>query len=159
MTLPSPLTIPECVFTDSKRIIDTHAHYNLEPLYQQWPQLWAKAQELGVQHTVIASTTLESSRRAVEIAQADPNLWALVGVHPSEISENLAERVDQGAYLRELGALLDQEKVLGVGEIGLDYYWLKAEERAAQSVIHRTGSRAAGFSPPAWRVVSSAHPG
>jgi len=136
------LTLSDCVFTSSNQIIDTHAHYNLEPLYERWPELWAKAQSMGIQQTVVASINLATSQRAVEIVNQAEGLWALVGVHPSEVSENLAGQVDQSTYIEQLAQLLQDQKVLGIGEIGLDYYWLADEQRTQQAPIQQNWFRA-----------------
>jgi TatD DNase family protein len=126
----TPLSLAECVFTDSVHLIDTHTHYNLSPLFERWPELWAKAQAHGVEQTVIASVDVTSSQRAVKIAQQAPGLWALVGLHPGEIPPEAAPtEVASHAILQTLRQLLAEDTVLGVGEIGLDYYWLKPEER------------------------------
>lgn len=121
------LTVADCVFAEPTQLIDTHCHYNLEPFYPNWQPHWQKAQEHGVVKTVIASTSEETSRRAVEIAQTDERLFALVGVHPSEVTTT-ADTVN----LDWLAEWLDKPGVLGIGEIGLDYYWLKPEEKIAQ---------------------------
>ena len=115
------LQIADCVFTGAESIIDTHCHYNLEPFYPNWQPYWQKAQEHGVITSVIASTNQETSHRAVEISQQDEQLYALVGVHPSEAQAD--ENLD---WLKDL---LQHPKVVGVGEVGLDYYWLEAEEK------------------------------
>jgi len=125
------LTLADCVFADPTQIIDTHCHYNLAPFYPDWQPHLQKAQEHGVVKTVIASTNEETSRRAVEIAQTDERLFALVGVHPEEATPTSLEHLD---WLTEL---LEKSRVLGIGEIGLDYYWLKAEEKAEQMVAQQ----------------------
>jgi TatD DNase family protein len=131
------LSIADCIFTDPTKIIDTHCHYNLEPFYPDWQPHWQKAQANGVVRTVVASTSEETSRRAVGIAQADENLFALVGVHPSEVSTST-----DSENLGWLSELLVQPGVLGIGEIGLDYYWLKPEEKATQVQVQQKLFRA-----------------
>jgi len=96
-------------------IFDTHCHYNLDPLYQDWQKHWQKAQAHGVQKTIVVGTNLESSRRAIEITAQEPNLMAAIGIHPSE--KNLA---DQTRRLEELIS----EEVVAIGETGLDYFRL-----------------------------------
>ncbi len=121
------LTIAEAVFQDASNIIDTHCHYNLEPFYPNWQPYWQEALAHGVKKTIIASTNELTSQRAVEIAQSDDQLFALVGVHPSEVG-----RPDDVKDLSWISDLLSQPSVIGIGEIGLDYYWLKPEEKEYQ---------------------------
>lgn len=131
--MPQSLTIPDCVFNPDGPIIDTHAHYNLEPLDANWRQLWSKAQSLGIVKTVVPGTSLASSRRGVEIAAQADNLYALVGIHPSEASAN----ADLPSAMAELSTLLENDQVLGVGEVGLDYFRFKPEEKESQSQLQQ----------------------
>jgi TatD DNase family protein len=124
--------IAECVFTSSQKIIDTHVHYNMSPLFEDWQSHWQKAQERGVVQSVIAGSNLVDSQVAVEIANQAEGLWALVGVHPSEVDSE-----DVSPTLSRLSELLANKKVLGVGEIGLDYYWLRPEEREQQIPLQK----------------------
>lgn len=127
-------TISDCVFSiQNATIIDTHVHYNLNPLFSNWQTHWQKAQSKEVTASVVASIDLISSQKAVEIANQDDNLWALVGVHPSEVAKN--KSLDQ--VVTELSRLLDDPKVLGIGEIGLDYYWLSDSQLAKKSQVQQ----------------------
>ncbi len=113
-------------------IFDTHCHYNLSPLYEDWQKHWQKAQQHGVTKTIIPSANLETSRRAIEIAQTDKNLYAAIGVHPNEYNHFSA--ADLPTYIYEhaasLAMLQDRQRVVAIGETGLDYYRLKSEERS-----------------------------
>lgn len=121
-------------------IFDTHCHYNLEPLYsgkkshfrlkddsmlltKNWQDHWQKAQEHGVTQAIVVGTTIESSKVALEIAQQDENLYASVGIHPTEAEEI----TDVSDTLTQLETLLKGSKVVAIGEIGLDYFWLKTD--------------------------------
>lgn len=118
------LDINTAVFKDVDQIIDTHVHYNLDPFYQDWQTYWQQAQAKGVRQSVIPGVDIESSLRGVDIASQDPNLWALVGVHPSEAGKPKFKM----EHLQELAELVVQPTVLGIGEIGLDYYWLQSND-------------------------------
>ena len=112
-------------------IIDTHCHYNLSPLYENWQEHWQKAQQHGVKKSIIPGSSVEISRRAVEIAQQDKNLYAAVGIHPHEYNQisraDLPTSIVQHAA--SLSMMLDDKNVIAIGETGLDYYRLKDEER------------------------------
>lgn len=122
----------DVTFRTASEIIDTHCHYNMEPLYADWRTHWQKAQENGVVRSIIPGTDLETSRRAVEIAEQDPALQALVGMHPGLIVETspVLEEVVQ-----EFERLLASEKVVGIGEIGLDYFHTTSEDERAQQRV------------------------
>ncbi|PIY80777.1 MAG: hypothetical protein COY80_01150 [Candidatus Pacebacteria bacterium CG_4_10_14_0_8_um_filter_42_14] len=113
-------------------IIDTHCHYNLEPLYENWQKHWKKAQENGIIGSVVVGTGVETSKKAIAISEAQPALFAAVGVHPSEISE-----LNLGA-IKELAK---SDQVIAIGEIGLDYFRLKKSDRETR-LRQREGFRA-----------------
>ncbi len=112
-------------------IIDTHCHYNLSPLYEDWQQHWQKAQQHGIKQAIIPGSNIETSRRSIEIAQCDKNLHAAIGIHPSEYNHisaaDLPTVVTQHAAT--LAMMIDNPNVIAIGETGLDYYRLEDEVR------------------------------
>ena len=70
---------------------------------------------------ICIGTDLETSKRGIELAQKHDGIWATVGLHPND---NLDEKFDPGAYKELLG----KDKVVGFGEIGLDYYRTKGKD-------------------------------
>lgn len=125
-------------------IIDTHCHYNLEPLdngQDSWKHHWQQAQENGITHSVVVGTGLATSHRAVEIATSEPHLLAAVGIHPSEYQEMLNENdtVDTtkliSEHIQELEKLTSSTKVAAIGESGLDYFRLPEDLKQRQLII------------------------
>ena len=108
-------------------IIDTHCHYNMPPLLDNWRVQWQKAQAHGVTSSLVVGADLESSERAVNIAQQENSLFAAVGIHPDAATDTLPADFDD-----QLEMLAADEQVVAIGEVGLDYYRLPAapEERA-----------------------------
>ncbi|MGM9813416.1 MAG: TatD family hydrolase [Candidatus Enteromonas sp.] len=98
---------------------DSHLHLNDEAFAETLEQTILEAKKEGVSLFLCAGYDLASSKRAVEIASRYPEVYALVGFHP----ENL-EGVSEDA-LKEMEELSKSPKVLGIGEIGLDYHWYK----------------------------------
>ncbi len=98
-------------------IFDTHAHYDSSQFDEDREELLASMPERGVGTIVNVGASYESCFTVPEMAQKYPFMYAAVGVHPDEV----------GALNEETFAKLkkqfDKEKVIGVGEIGLDYYW------------------------------------
>jgi TatD DNase family protein len=98
-------------------IFDTHAHYDSSQFDEDREELLASMPEKGVGTIVNVGASYESCFTVPEMARKYPFMYAAVGVHPDEV----------GALNEETFAKLkkqfDQEKVIGVGEIGLDYYW------------------------------------
>jgi TatD DNase family protein len=95
-------------------VIDTHAH--LDGCDEQPAELLARARAAGVDRVVTIGTGVESSRRALEIAESEEGVYAAVGIDPHQAGGAEAERVD------ELRALLAHPKAVAVGETGLDFY-------------------------------------
>ena len=101
-------------------IFDTHAHYDDEQFDTDRDQLLASMEAGGVGTIVNVGASLASSRTSVSLAERYSFIYAAVGVHPDHTGE-----LDEDK-LRELRELCGQEKVVAVGEIGLDYYWDEA---------------------------------
>lgn len=97
-------------------LVDTHAHLDFPQFDADREQVIKRAVEGGVVAIVNAGAGLVSSQRAVALADAYPEIWASVGVHPHEAKTVTADTL---TGLRELA---DHPKVVAVGEIGLDYY-------------------------------------
>ena len=103
-------------------IFETHAHYDDEQFDSGREALLASLPDCGIKRVVNIGASIASTRNSIELAEKYDYIYAAVGVHPSEIAELNEERF---AWLRELTKL---EKVVAVGEIGLDYYWDKEPE-------------------------------
>lgn len=100
-------------------IFETHAHYDDEQFDSGREALLASLPDCGIKRVVNVGASIASTRNSIELAEKYEFIYATVGVHPSEIEELNEERF---AWLRDLTKL---EKVVAVGEIGLDYYWDK----------------------------------
>lgn len=111
---------------------DTHAHYDDERFDPDRAQVLAALPDSGVSLVLNPGCDVPSSRYAVELAQTWPHVYAAVGLHP----ENCGGCGD--AELAEIRTLCSREKVVGVGEIGLDYYWAENPPREFQQAIFRS---------------------
>lgn len=103
-------------------MIDSHCHINDE-LYINNPEEYIKeATSMGVKSFLVVGFDLKSSIDAVNIAKRFDNVYAAVGIHPSDVKKRGVND------LEEIEKLLSNKKVIAIGEIGLDYYWDKEEE-------------------------------
>ena len=97
---------------------DTHAHLDHDDFQPDIAAVLARAQNAGIARIISIGTDLDSSRRAVALAEAHPMVYATVGWHPD--NAQLAP-ADIRPALRELAG---HPKVVAIGECGLDYYRL-----------------------------------
>lgn len=97
-------------------MVDVHCHLNLKGYEDDLEEVIKRAIEAGVEKIINTGTSIESSRKAVELSKKYDNLYAIVGVHPHH-----SDKVKEG-WINELREIAKNEKVVGVGEIGMDYY-------------------------------------
>jgi TatD DNase family protein len=107
-------------------LIDTHAHLDYPDFAPDFAAVLDRARQAGVERILSIGTSVESSRRAVELAQDEPMIFAAIGVHPTAVAE--AGR-DAAAGLREVAAR--SWRVAAIGETGLDYHRLPEGGAAA----------------------------
>ena len=117
---------------------DTHAHLDYPEYEKDFAEVLARAQAAGIAKIISIGTSLDSSRRAVALAERHPAIYAAVGWHPSEALE---APDDLRPALRELAR---HPKVVAIGETGLDYFRLPSSQ--------------GGASFPASRLVGSLAP-
>lgn len=110
-------------------MIDTHCHLNDEQLLANVEQPISDAAENGVNKIIVIGWDLESSRTAVELAHKYRSVYAAVGFHPENL-ENISDEA-----LIEIEKLAHEDKVVAIGEIGLDYHWFKEESEHANQKI------------------------
>lgn len=98
-------------------IFESHAHYDSHQFNEDREELLNSMQENGVGNILNVCADWDSVTEVVDIAQNYPFMYAAVGLHPDEVGD-----LDDGRFER-LRAQCQNEKVVAVGEIGLDYYW------------------------------------
>ena len=113
------------------RIFDTHAHYDSGAFDSDREEVLSALPAAGVELVVNPGCDLESSRTAVALAERFPHVYAAVGVHPSDCGGWGDEEFAQ------LEALCRHDKVVAIGEIGLDYYWQDNPPREFQQAGFR----------------------
>ncbi len=134
--------------------VDSHCHINFPELRDHLPEVLAAMEANAVTHALCISVEMAEWPGVMAIAEAHPNVYATVGVHPDyEATEE--------PTVEELVALSARPKVVGIGETGLDYYrmeqfedksmeWqrerfrrhIRAARQAAKPLVIHTGSAA-----------------
>lgn len=100
-------------------IFDTHAHYDDTQFDEDREELLGRMEAGGVGRIVNAASTIESWDKIRRLTEKYDFMYGSVGVHPDE-----AGTLDEEAFQR-MSDMLEDEKMVAVGEIGLDYYWDK----------------------------------
>jgi TatD DNase family protein len=112
-------------------LFDTHAHYDDGAFDADRRELLAAMPSENVGLIVNPGCTVESSRTAVALAAAFPHVYAAVGIHPENCGDFVPEQ------MTEIRALAQEDKVVAIGEIGLDYYWPENPPRDLQQQVLR----------------------
>lgn len=112
-------------------LIDTHAHLDMPEFEADLPQVIQRAREAGVSTILTIGIDPASCRKAIEIAETYPGIFAILGVHPHD-----AARVGEGD-LDCLAVLARHEKVKAWGEIGLDFYRNLSPPAIQQEIFRR----------------------
>lgn len=107
---------------------DTHAHLNFKDFDNDFSQVIESAFEVGVKNIIVPSSNLVTSKKAIEIAENNPGIYAAVGLHPIHIKD---QKFDEKAFLR----LAKNKKVVAIGETGLDYYHHKDNQFDQQEIF------------------------
>ena len=110
-------------------LVETHAHLDYLDFVHDLDGVLRRATEAGVTRVVTIGTSIESSRRAIDLAERYPAVYATVGVHPTYVQE--AEE-DVFTPLRKLAK---HPRVVAIGETGLDYHRLPSEEVAKEKQV------------------------
>src|SRR5437867_9680727 len=110
-------------------LIDTHAHLDFPDFANDLEDVLRRAEEVEVRRVITIGTSIESSRRAIELAENYQSVYAAIGVHPSQVDE--AED-DVITPLRELA---QNPRVVAIGETGLDYHHLASERVAREEQV------------------------
>ena len=114
-----------------KKMIDSHAHLDEERFDEDRDELIKSLKENGVSYVINPSSDMATSRRVVELSNKYENIFAAVGIHPHD-----AETFKEGD-LDELRELSKNEKVVAIGEIGLDYYYDNSPREIQKEVFRK----------------------
>jgi TatD DNase family protein len=115
--------------TLNHQLIETHAHLDYPDFAPDFDDVVRRANEAGVTRIITIGTSIESSRRAIELAEKYPNIFAVIGVHPTYAEE---APDDVMTPLRELAK---SPRVVALGESGLDYHSLPSKEAAKDKKV------------------------
>jgi len=111
--------------------IDTHAHLNYPDIADEIDAIIERAAGAGIEYIIVPATNYSSSLDVIELIQKHDMLYGAVGIHPTELKD-FHEK-----HLNEIDNLASSDKIIAIGEIGLDYYW-KPYDKALQRYVLKT---------------------
>jgi TatD DNase family protein len=111
-------------------LTDTHCHLNLNAYRDDLEEVLSRAEGWGVKRILVPALDLKSSRRIIQLAENHEVIFAAVGVHPNSAQTWTSKSA------AELSALISHPKVVGIGEIGLDYYRNRAPRNTQIKVFN-----------------------
>jgi len=97
-------------------LIDTHCHLFYEKLKNNIDDVISRASEVGVTRFISVGTNLEDSMECLMLAEKYDSIYASAGVHPHDSKDVPKD------YLDQIASLMKSDRMVAVGEIGLDYY-------------------------------------
>ncbi len=115
------------------RLVDTHCHLDFPDYEEDLEEVLTNAKDSGVERIIIPGTTVESSRKAVELATKYSEIFAAIGIHPHEADEITDSTIQD---LRTIGVTF--KKIVAVGEVGLDYYKGYSSKENQKKLLERS---------------------
>ncbi len=110
------------------KLVDTHCHIDHDR-YEDDRQIVLEEIEDNLEFVVNIGYDIESSKSSIKLAEENNFVYATVGVHPTDIG------IYTDSIERELEELARHPKVVAIGEIGLDYHWMKDEKERQKEVF------------------------
>ena len=100
---------------------DTHAHYDDAQFDNDRKEILEKIYKAGVTSCVDVGCDIQTSKKAIELAKENDFMYAIIGIHPNEIALSKEEIDNKISEIKEL--VLNNKKIVAIGEIGLDYHY------------------------------------
>jgi len=112
-------------------LFDSHCHLEDDRFQGEVEDVLSRMAEAGVTHCILASSEMPTGEKIVALADANPQVYGMVGFHPHEASQF------RESDLEQMSKWLKHPKIVGVGEIGLDYYYDHSPRDVQRQVLER----------------------
>ena len=124
------------------QLFDSHCHLTDEKFAGEVPAVLERAGAARVVRMVTISSDPDDADVALEIAHTYPNVWATAGIHPHAVAEHGKEAISRVADLA------DDDRIVAIGETGLDYYYENSPRSAQRQALRRHVELAADLALP-----------
>lgn len=116
-------------------LFDTHSHYNDEKFDSDIDKIIEDTYNSGVTKFICAGYDIKSSLKAVEIAKKQEYIYNIIGISPNDVPVNLENLENDMEKLKSI--FEENKKIVGIGEIGLDYYWQSENKEVQKEYFKR----------------------
>ena len=107
-------------------IFDAHAHYDDEKFDTDRDEIISSLPDKGIFAVVNNGVDIETSLKSIEFAEKYPFFYSAIGIHPQSVTDIDISRLEE--YMAQIASLLDNDKVVAIGETGLDYHLARNEQ-------------------------------
>ena len=104
-------------------MIDSHCHLDHDPLFSNINEVLSRSKRAGIKKLLTISTNLKSYKNILKIIKIDPMIFGSIGIHPHEVKNY---KINAKYIVNEF---INNEKIIGVGESGLDYYYKNSPKK------------------------------
>ena len=125
------------------KLIDTHCHIYYDKFNKDLDEVISRARENNISKIVCVGVDIDSSLQSIRLAEKYDMIYASAGYHPHEAKDTFT------SYLKELESILSHEKVIALGEIGLDYHYNHSDKKTQIKVFKEQLELAKSLSMPA----------
>ena len=132
-------------------MFDTHCHLYLDPLFKNISEIINKSRDSKVKYFLVPGVDLKTSKKAIEISLEFENVFASVGIHPTIEVEK--ENIVSLVY--KIEEIINSDRVVAVGEIGMDYYHKVNPERIQKNLFEKQLDLAIRYNKPV--IIHSRH--
>ena len=101
---------------------DSHSHYNDEKFNNDINKIIKQTYEEKINKIICAVYDIESSKKSIQLAEQNDYIYSIIGISPNDVPEN---KTDIWQQVNKIEKMLKNDKIVAIGEIGLDYYWNK----------------------------------
>ncbi len=115
-------------------LVDTHAHIHFSSYGLDAEEVWQSSKQHGVDKLIAVGCRLDDSEGAISFAKAHKGVWASIGIHPHEADDFLSDEANLQKF-EKLLSQKNQDKIVAIGETGLDYYYQHSDKPAQRTLL------------------------
>lgn len=114
---------------------DSHSHYNDEKFDEDREYIIEETYKEGINKFICAGYDIKSSKKSLEIANKYSYIYSICGISPNDVPDNIEEIEHDIAQIEKILKSDKKNKIVAIGEIGLDYYWNKENKNVQKQVF------------------------